>query len=161
MKKVKLAGWVLTGLCGLTAMSVSASEPLKAYPATLPGLHRHVIQLPVLTNEDDQQVELLIGKEEQVDCNATSLMGTLTSETVQGWGYDYYQVDIKPGRISTKMACINQTLQKKFITLPLNTSQRFIRYNSKLPIVVYAPQDIEVKYRVWQANPKVMNAEQK
>ena len=29
-----------------------------------------------------------------------------------------------------------------------------IRYNSKLPIVVYAPEGVEVQYRVWKADPK-------
>ena len=26
-----------------------------------------------------------------------------------------------------------------------------IRYNSRLPIVVYAPEDYEIKYRIWTA----------
>ena len=26
-----------------------------------------------------------------------------------------------------------------------------IRYNSKLPVVVYAPDDAEVRYRLWRA----------
>ncbi|WP_241610411.1 serine protease inhibitor ecotin [Rosenbergiella epipactidis] len=161
MNRATIAGWVLTGLSGLFALSASANDPLKAYPTTLPGLHRHVIQLPALANEADQQVELIIGKEEQVDCNATSLLGTLTTETVKGWGYDYYQVAIKPGRLSTKMACIPNRKEKRFITLPLDTAQRFIRYNSKLPIVVYAPQEIAINYRIWQAKSAVMTAEQK
>lgn len=115
MKKLRLSGLILIGLSvssGIFTTTARASEPLEAYPTSLPGLQRHVIQLPVLNNEANQQVELIIGKEEQVDCNATSLLGTLTSETVKGWGYDYYQVKVKPGRISTKMACLPQTLQK-------------------------------------------------
>lgn len=161
MNRVMLAGWLVTALSGLYTLSASANDPLKPYPSTLPGLQRHVIQLPALPNEDDQQVELIIGKEEQVDCNATSLLGTLSTETVKGWGYDYYQVAIKPGRVSTKMACLPQTTKRAFVSLPLKPAQRFIRYNSKLPIVVYAPQEIEVNYRVWQANTKVKSAEQK
>lgn len=161
MNRATIAGWVLTGISGLFALSASANDSLKAYPTTLPGLHRHVIKLPTLANEADQQVELIIGKEEQVDCNATSLLGTLTTETVKGWGYDYYQVAIKPGRFSTKMACVPNTKKKRFITLPLDTAQRFIRYNSKLPIVVYAPQEIAINYRIWQAKSAVMTAEQK
>jgi ecotin len=26
-----------------------------------------------------------------------------------------------------------------------------LRYNSKLPVVVYVPEGVEVRYRVWQA----------
>ncbi|HFK7189105.1 TPA: ecotin family protein, partial [Serratia odorifera] len=35
------------------------------------------------------------------------------------------------------------------------------RYNSRLPIVVYVPQDVEVKYRVWQAAETVNSAVKK
>ena len=28
-----------------------------------------------------------------------------------------------------------------------------IRYNSPLPIVVYAPEGVEVRYRIWSAGP--------
>ena len=35
------------------------------------------------------------------------------------------------------------------------------RYNSRLPIVVYAPKDAEVKYRIWKAEDTVSRAEQK
>ena len=27
-----------------------------------------------------------------------------------------------------------------------------LRYNSKLPIVLYVPKDVEVRYRVWSAS---------
>jgi len=34
-----------------------------------------------------------------------------------------------------------------------------IRYNSRLPIVVYVPEGVEVHYRLWHADPgeKAMN----
>jgi serine protease inhibitor ecotin len=30
----------------------------------------------------------------------------------------------------------------------------FIRYNSRLPVVVYAPEGAEVRYRIWSAPPE-------
>jgi ecotin len=30
-----------------------------------------------------------------------------------------------------------------------------IRYNSKLPIVVYAPEGVEVWYRIWSGAPEI------
>jgi len=146
---------------GLTSAAAQDTNPLDAYPAHLPKLQRHVIQLPATDNEADHQVELIIGKEERVDCNKTSLLGSLTEHSVQGWGYSYYQVAIQPGRMSTKMACLHQAKEKKFVSLPLATAQRFVRYNSKLPIVVYAPKDIDVNYRIWQAGTTTARAEQK
>jgi ecotin len=31
----------------------------------------------------------------------------------------------------------------------------FIRYNSRLPIVVYVPEGAEVRYRIWEAGAEV------
>lgn len=33
-----------------------------------------------------------------------------------------------------------------------------LRYNSKLPIVVYTPDNVEVKYRIWKAGETIGNA---
>jgi len=33
-----------------------------------------------------------------------------------------------------------------------------LRYNSKLPLVLYVPKDIEVRYRIWSASNKVEKA---
>ena len=35
-----------------------------------------------------------------------------------------------------------------------------IRYNSRLPIVVYAPEGVEVRYRLWIASPEVKPIDQ-
>jgi ecotin len=40
----------------------------------------------------------------------------------------------------------------RFITL--GGEPYFIRYNSRLPVVVYAAEDVEVRYRIWRAEPK-------
>lgn len=33
-----------------------------------------------------------------------------------------------------------------------------LRYNSKLPIVVYTPANIDVKYRIWRADETIGTA---
>jgi ecotin len=33
-----------------------------------------------------------------------------------------------------------------------------LRYNSKLPVVLYVPKDVEVRYRVWSASQDVQKA---
>ncbi|HWD31650.1 MAG TPA: ecotin family protein, partial [Pseudomonas sp.] len=33
-----------------------------------------------------------------------------------------------------------------------------LRYNSKLPVVVYVPQGVEVRFRIWSASDEVKNA---
>jgi ecotin len=36
----------------------------------------------------------------------------------------------------------------------LGDSPYIIRYNSSLPIVVHVPEGMEVRYRVWRAEPE-------
>jgi ecotin len=36
----------------------------------------------------------------------------------------------------------------------LGGSLYIIRYNSSLPIVVYVPEGMEVRYRLWRAEPE-------
>ena len=38
--------------------------------------------------------------------------------------------------------------------VPLGGEPYLIRYNSRLPVVVYAPKGVEVRYRIWSAEPK-------
>ncbi len=40
----------------------------------------------------------------------------------------------------------------RFITL--GGDPYLIRYNSRLPIVVYVPEGVEVRYRIWTAGAK-------
>ncbi len=134
----------------LSACATTA-ETLGAYPSTLPGLQRHVIELPAKDPESDYQVELIAGKTLQVDCNQQRLSGQWQQQTVQGWGYDYYVLqNVGPG-ISTLMACPEQEPREAFVQVagePL-----MLRYNSKLPLVIFAPQDVEIRYRLWSAGP--------
>jgi ecotin len=40
----------------------------------------------------------------------------------------------------------------RFVTL--GGKPYLIRYNSKLPVVVYVPEGFEVRYRIWRADPE-------
>lgn len=40
----------------------------------------------------------------------------------------------------------------RFITI--GGEPYLIRYNSLLPVVVYAPEGVEVRYRIWSAAPE-------
>jgi hypothetical protein len=46
---------------------------------------------------------------------------------------------------------------KRFITL--GGEPYLIRYNSRLPVVVYALDGVEVRYRIWSAGAKVKPVE--
>ena len=132
--------------------AAAGSDDLAAFPAATADQTRHVIRLPERANEDDYKVELIVGRTQMVDCNLHSLGGAIETRTAQGWGYDYFVVGKLDQGVSTLMGCPDNTLKEAFVRG--GGAPTLIRYNSRLPVVVYAPHDVEVRYRVWSAGPE-------
>jgi len=138
-----LALWACTA-------AMTQAEDLKAFPEAESGFERHVIRLPELDNEDEHRVELIPGKLIEVDCNRHWFGGNWSRESIPGWGYSYFLLADVGGPASTMMACPpDEALKEEFVRV--NIKDPMVRYNSRLPIVVYAPQGIEVRYRIWTA----------
>lgn len=130
-------------------------EMLKPFPQASEGMVRHVIDLPKKSDESMYKVEIVPGKTMSVDCNNHRLSGTLTEKDLEGWGYNYYEFSSDGKTISTMKAC-NQPNKIKFVSGQTLT----VRYNSKLPIVIYAPKGFDIKYRIWKAG-KNQNTKEK
>lgn len=131
----------------LGAGSVLASDDLKAFPPAKDGYERKVIRLPEVPNPELYRVQLIPGKVVKADCNTRSLRAKVSEVTVQGWGYTYWTVgQIQPGP-STLMAC-PEAPSDKFVPV---YNEQLIRYNAKLPLVVYIPKGSELHYKVWTA----------
>jgi ecotin len=90
---------------------------LKPYPAPGAGETRWVIQLPgvlrpspdpaLSADPADWRVELIVGKELEVDCNRHLLQGSITPESVPGWGYTVYRVrGGEPERVSSRVPAL-------------------------------------------------------
>ena len=138
-------------ILSLLSLYAHSGEPLDAFPEAEQGMSRFVLSLPRKNNESLYQVEIIIGKTVQVDAhNQYFFGGNITKETVNGWGYSTYKVK-ELGPMAGTLMAVNpeEEAVSRFITL--GGAPYFIRYNSKLPIVVYVPSDAEVKYRVWKA----------
>ena len=160
MKNAPKSVVALLALACASAYAAPAAQPLEKtapYPQAEHGMKRQVIELPAQKDEASYKVELLIGQTLEVDCNVHRLGGQLTSKTLEGWGYDYYVFDKVTSPVATMMACPEGKKTAKFVTANLG-EYSLLRYISKLPIVVYTPENVEVKYRVWQADEKVESA---
>jgi ecotin len=148
----------LLTVCG-HAVSAEHSE-LKAFPPAEDGMERFVIVLPHKERgeEDDFRVEIIVGREMLTDgVNLVRLGNAIEPRTIAGWGYTYYEVTGSSETLSTLMAPPEGAPKRKaFVTAaPLQ-----IRYNSRLPIVVYAPSGYEVRYRIWSASETTHKADE-
>ena len=108
-----------------------------------------MIELQVQTNEAEHKVEIITGKTLEVDCNQQRLGGQWQEKTVEGWSYSYYELGQVGPAMSTLMACPDGSRKQAFVRV--GGEPQLVRYNSKLPLVIYAPKDVEVRYRVWSA----------
>lgn len=154
-------GCALALALAVFANSALADEhpELEAFPPARDGMERFVIALPHKERgeEDDFRVELIVGKEMLTDgVNLVRLGNAIERRNLEGWGYPYYEVTGSSETISTLMAPPEGAPQvKAFVTAaPLQ-----VRYNSRLPIVVYAPSGYEVRYRIWSASATTRTAE--
>lgn len=122
-------------------------KALEPFPKGTEGVIRHVIELKKKSDESKFMVEIIPGKVMSVDCNIHRLMGQFEEKVVEGWGYTYYEFT-SDGRVTSTMMMCYKPKENKFVS----GETKIVRYNSKLPIVVYTPEGYDVKYRIWKAD---------
>jgi ecotin len=145
-------------LLAFVSISIAlAADDMKAFPPAEEGMTRHVIRLPKQKDETTLKVELIIGKTVKTDAqNRYFFGGTLATESIPGWGYDRYILRKLGPMAGTLMAVAPNAPQvERFISIGGET---ILRYNSRLPVVVYVPADVEVRYRIWRAEPILLSA---
>lgn len=127
---------------------------ISMYPEPKKGDKRYIIELDKQDNESDYKLEIFIGKIMDIDCNQHNLMGTFEKLTAKGWGYPYFEFKTNGETISTLQGCLNHTKAPKFV----HGEKKLLNYNSRLPIVVYAPEGYELRYNIWKKTNKTYNA---
>lgn len=126
-------------------------DDLKAFPSAEPGMQRVVVRVPEVPVPDDKRVEVIVGQSLEVDCNRQRLLARVTRKVAQGWGYDYYVVSDVKGPASTMRACPPGSSTRMAFVAANAPELSSLSYNHRLPIVIYVPAGIEVRYRVWSA----------
>lgn len=150
------------GLLAAHTAAFAAEHPeLRAFPAAKEGMERFVIVLPHKERgeEDAFKVELIPGKTMLTDGVNLMRLGTkVEPRPLKGWGYTYYEVTGRDLAMGTLRAVPPGTPQvERFVSgTPL-----LIRYNSRLPVVIYAPKGQEIRYRIWQTSEATERAEKK
>lgn len=155
--------WIpITALLAMLASAAAAEEHkyLKAFPPARDGMVRYVINLPDKQRGEDDgyRVEIFVGKTMLTDgVNRMSMGGKIEAKPLKGWGFTYYEVE-KFGPVASTLIGVPPGTPKveKFVAMP----SLMIRYNSRIPLVVYVPAGGEVRYRIWKAGDKTDKAEQ-
>lgn len=131
----------------------AADDPnMKAFPPAEAGMTRYVITVPEQQDEYAHKVELIIGKTVKTDAaNRYFFSGTLETVTIEGWGFERHVLR-KLGTMGGTLMAVDPAEPKVDRFIALAGEPKLCRYNSRLPLVVYVPDGVEVRYRVWRAD---------
>ena len=137
-------------------LSLKASDELAAFPPTEKGMVRHVLRLPKKDDEDAFKIELIVGKTVKVDAeNRYFFSGKIEEQNIQGWGYVCYRIS-ELGPMAGTLMAVDPAAPKEDRFVALGGEPYLVRYNSRLPLVVYAPEGVTVRYRLWSASAETM-----
>jgi ecotin len=137
-----------------------SQDNMKAFPPAEEGMVRFVLQLPEREDESLVKVELIVGKTQWLDApNRYSFGGKIEEQTIEGWGFPKYVVSELGPMIGTRIG-VDPSVPKVERFISLSGEPFLIRYNSRLPVVVYVPKDVEVRYRLWTATPEATALDQ-
>ncbi|WP_159064832.1 ecotin family protein [Thaumasiovibrio subtropicus] len=140
MKKLTMAAGLM-----MIAMSTSAKEVSVHMFSTdmYPELTMHSFILDARAEEQNALLQLVASKTMEVDCNVRHLNVNVERKSLEGWGYPYFVITEAPTMGTTLLPCDKEMRELESARGELH------RYNSKVPLVIYAPEDLDIDYRVW------------
>ncbi|WP_346838347.1 ecotin family protein [Microbulbifer sp. SAOS-129_SWC] len=138
-----------------SAAGAVAAE-LDDFPAALDGHTRHVIQLPRVTDQSRYRVELVPGRAQLADCRLLSYRAGLARRKLDGGARYYVLGDLQP--VQAAGACADTSRKRRFVRV--RGDGLLVPYDSRQPLVVYLPPDVQLKYRIWRADKSLRDADQ-
>jgi ecotin len=163
VRRSALLGSSLLGLA-LGALAVPAMAiprlDLTPYPQPGAGETRWVIQLPgvlppstdprISASPSDWRVQLIPGREVEADCNQQAFAGRIRAEKLKTPGLSVYRISDVGPMASTLMACPPGAAKRRLF-VPMGSKPFVVPYEVSRPIVIYAPKDLQVRWRLWKA----------
>jgi ecotin len=147
--------FIIAALALAVPLSISAADNMKAFPPAEKGMVRYVLKLPEQDDESALKVELMVGKTVQTDPqNQYFFGGKLEVTTIQGWGFPMYTLS-ELGQMAGTLMAVDPNAPKVERFIALGGEPYLIHYNSRLPVVVYVPDGVEVRYRIWRAEDEI------
>ena len=134
---------------------ITVMHDLTIFPS-IDQLVKHAIFLEPRVDETLYKLEIYAVKSQEVDnCNKHFLLGDFELKTLEVHGFPYYIFKSNTQIISTKMSCVDNITKMK--NVPSGKTE-LVKYISVLPLVVYATKDIEIKYKIWNQDPRQLDA---
>ncbi|MFK7850513.1 MAG: ecotin [Akkermansiaceae bacterium] len=156
---MKIQILALSAILMIPAVS-SAADNMKAFPPAAEGMVRYVLPLPKMEDESFYKVELIVGKTVQTDrANRHFFAGKIEAKNIEGWGFTRYVVD-KIGPMAGTRIGVDPNAPKIEKFVKMGGPPYLIRYNSRLPIVVYVPEGAEVRYKIWSTEAEMQSMDQ-
>lgn len=153
MRKATALTTLIWLICATTTFAME-KDYLHAFPEATKDQVRFVLRLPHKDRETegDFRVEIFVGKVMQTDGVNRYWMGSeVEQKPLKGWGFHYYVLDEFGPVASTKMGVPPGTEKKdEFV----HGKSLMTPYNSRVPIVIYAPKGSKVLYRIWSAGER-------
>jgi len=124
------------------------STNLEVFPKPIKGFKIESIHFPILDNEFNLRIELLIGFDSMTDCNHYILNGKIEERELLDYKNSYFVVDSDFSVKCKKNKTCFIDPKDTFIAM----KSIFLPYNSILPFVFIIPERMYIKHRIFKTS---------
>ena len=129
------------------------SKIQKLFPTPEKDYILQYITLPYVVSEENLKVEVYVGEDILSGYSSYTLNGEINEYTLEGYGYPYYIVKSEGLSLSSDAISFENNA-KRFVYMPT----KLLSYNSQVPLVFYIPKNLKVRYRIYNNDNTLYNA---